>query len=297
MGRTGRNHGRDGSRKVVWTGFYGLREKNFWNFSLRTLAGFTKSSAAAHDGARDRHRKRFIVRRAARSAPRMGRAMPRSARRRRRGDGRHATAGWQRRATRRARFRFFRRLFFPRSTLTLADAQSARRRNQRTAPRARRVAKNTGNSSVGVVVRLRSDSSQAARAARRLADDCSPRGAPPTSRSRSRASSLWTSCLFGRLAPLRALAIRHSAPHSATERSIVRRHDDLTLLNRARERATIAICARRCAQTCVRRRASREKFFAQSKFLAKTCCINFNKFVQLRASDIGFHAFQSLTSR
>ena len=44
VGRTGRNHGRDGARTVVWTGFDRVREKNFWNFSLRTLAGFTKAA-------------------------------------------------------------------------------------------------------------------------------------------------------------------------------------------------------------------------------------------------------------
>ena len=57
----------------------------------------------------------------------MGRRMPRSTGRRRRDDGRHATcrsASVERLSE--ARFRFFRRLLFPRSTLTLSDCEGAR---------------------------------------------------------------------------------------------------------------------------------------------------------------------------
>ena len=94
----------------------GLGEKNFWNFSLRTLARFTKSPAAAHRGARNRHRQRFVVRRAARSAARIGSKAASigsrtPARRRSSRNCRSAASN----DSANARFRFFRRLFFPRS--------------------------------------------------------------------------------------------------------------------------------------------------------------------------------------
>src|SRR5262249_54302136 len=82
-------------------GFLGAREKNFWNFSLRALAGFTKSAATTHERARNRHRKRYLVWNFAQTDHKLGRTMPRSARRSLRGHNRHAIAGRKHRTARR----------------------------------------------------------------------------------------------------------------------------------------------------------------------------------------------------
>ncbi len=171
MGRAGRNYGRDGSWKVVWPGFERVGAKNSWNFSLRALARFTDATAAAHRGARDGHRQRFIVRRAARSTARMDRGLPRSTGRCRRNDDRHANADRQRGRIERSAISIFPPAVFSAQQALVDRCAGDGSVVQRPADRAGRRATITGNSSLSGLVRLRSDPSQAARVAASLAGD------------------------------------------------------------------------------------------------------------------------------
>ena len=208
-------------------------------------------------------------------AARMGRAMPRSARRGRRGDGRHAIAGWRASSdSSEARFRFFRRLFFPRSTLTLADAQASwSSSNQRTAHRTGRIAKNTGNSSVESWYGFDPIHFKRRVECTAWPDDARRHGATPTSRSQLRDRRCGRPRIWQRL---RRGSDRYSAFGAAQRNRAV----DCPMARRslsiefARERAANRIRAHECVATSVHERhRAAKKFFAQAKFLAKTCCI------------------------
>jgi hypothetical protein len=102
-------------------------------------------------------------------------------------------------------------------------------------------------------------------------------------------------CLFGSARAFDSLAIRFRAADKPTLRSIFRRHDDFIVLTALGERGA-ARFRRREARKSVFDDRSREKFFVQSNFFCKNVLHNFSNFVQLRASDIGLHAFQTVAS-
>ena len=171
-----------------------------------------------------------------------------------------------------ARFRFFRRLLFPRSTAHFGRCAGARARNQRTAHRARRVAKNTGNSSVCVVVRLRSDSFQAARACARVAR-AARRVARDERAARDRAIVAVDDRLSGdawRPRNGRCLEFGAAQRNRAVDLATARRFRSIESRS---ERAKVRFCG---AQIDVRKRRSATRgaknFLRRAKFFAKTCC-------------------------
>src|SRR5262249_36837099 len=154
---TGRDYGCDGSWKVVWARFCRLGEKNFWNFSLRALARFTKPTKAANCSARNRYWKRHLVWSNAGSAARLGRNLSGSTRGSRRDDDRHPTANWQPRKTRRAAFSILPSDTFSAQQTHFGRGARARPRNQRSPRCSRTDAENPGDFCIYLVVRLRSD--------------------------------------------------------------------------------------------------------------------------------------------
>ncbi len=128
-----------------------------------------------------------------------------------------------------ARFRFYRRLLFPRSTLTLNAAKELAHNLNSELIELGEIAKNTGNSRVGIVVWLRSNSSQASGLEHRLAGDAR-RLAGRRRADRNRAAVAVDERVFNDVAAVGAFVVRHSAPRSATERPLIRWHDDLALL-------------------------------------------------------------------
>ena len=160
-----------------------------------------------------------------------------------------------------------------------------------------RDAKNPGNSSVGVVVRLRSDSSQAARRASTRGRRCSPRGACRCEPLAIARSSLWTTAYLATFGAVRA--IRYSAFDAAQcNRAVAcptaRRFHSI---DSPRDARRIDFVRARASQLTCANDAQRGKIFAQSKIFGENVLHNFNNFVQLRTSDIGFHAFQLAIDR
>ena len=79
-------------------------------------------------------------------------------------------------------------------------------------------------------------------------------------------------CLSGESSAVGTIAVGHSAPRGATERSIGGWFDDLTLLNRARARELDEFGALKHRNTIIKQRAARKNFLREAKIFAKTCC-------------------------